>query len=140
MEVAPQYGQSPEMLNQIYVSTLGGSASGTQQSNAVVGTVGTKSYTTATTAASVASSAARNAASNAIANKGKGTASSGAAVSTTQEKMVPLAAFAHFEPANTPLSVSHQGPFVAGTISFNLAPGKSLAQADAAINDAMRRI
>ena len=37
--------------------------------------------------------------------------------------MVPLAALAHFSPGHTPLSVNHQGPFVAATISFNMAPG-----------------
>jgi len=39
-------------------------------------------------------------------------ASSGAAVSTSQEKMVPLAAFSHYQRGNTPLAVNHQGPFV----------------------------
>ncbi len=39
MEVAPRYWQSPEMLNQIYVSTSGGSASGAQTTNAPAGTV-----------------------------------------------------------------------------------------------------
>jgi multidrug efflux pump len=38
------------------------------------------------------------------------------------------------------LAVSHQGLFVAITISFNLAPGKSLSDATAAVNDAMLRI
>ncbi len=36
---------------------------------------------------------------------------------------VPLAAFARFEPRNTPLAVNHQGQFPAVTLSFNLAPG-----------------
>ena len=39
MEVAPKYWQSPDMLNQIYVSTSGGSASGAQTTNATAGTV-----------------------------------------------------------------------------------------------------
>ena len=43
--------------------------------------------------------------------------------------MVPLAAFSHYGPGNTPLAVNHQGTFVATTISFNLAPGKSLSDA-----------
>ena len=54
--------------------------------------------------------------------------------------MVPLAAFSKFGPGNTPLAVNHQGPFVATTISFNVAPGKSLSDATVAVNDAMRRI
>src|SRR5215472_10702156 len=41
-------------------------------------------------------------------------------------KLVPLSAFAHYEPSNTALSVNHQGIFPAITLSFNLAPGASL--------------
>jgi multidrug efflux pump len=54
--------------------------------------------------------------------------------------MVPLAAVSHFGPGNTPLAVNHQGTFVASTISFNLAVGKSLSDATAAINDTMLRL
>jgi multidrug efflux pump len=142
MEVAPQYWQSPDMLKQIYVSTSGGAASGSETTNAVVGTTGAKSTSssTAATAASIASSSARNAANNSLASTGNSSASSGAAVSTSQEKMVPLAAFSHYVRGNTALAVNHQGPFVSATISFNLAPGKSLSDADAAIAQAVRDI
>jgi len=44
-------------------------------------------------------------------------------------KLVPLSAFAHYEHANTALSVNHQGIFPAITLSFNLAPGASLGPA-----------
>ena len=49
---------------------------------------------------------------------------------------VPLAAFTHFEPSNTPLAVSHQGQLPSVTISFNLATGVSLGQATDAIERA----
>ncbi len=49
---------------------------------------------------------------------------------------VPLAAFTHFEPSNTPLAVNHQGQLPSVTISFNLAPGVSLGQATDAIEKA----
>ena len=91
---------------------------------------------TGTSAAAVASDSARNAASNAIAAS-KGGASSSAPVSSSQETMVPLSAFARFEAGNAPVQVSHQGLFVATTVSFNLAPGKSLSEATAAIGTAM---
>ncbi|HTZ37910.1 MAG TPA: efflux RND transporter permease subunit [Stellaceae bacterium] len=39
MEVSPTFWQSPEMLKQIYVSSTGGSVSGTASTNAVAGTV-----------------------------------------------------------------------------------------------------
>ena len=138
MEVAQRYWESPEMLKQIYVSTSGGSASGTETTNAVVGTV--QSVNTGTTAASIAASSARNAATNALANTGKGSASSGAAVSTSKETMVPLVAVTHYAIGNTPLAVNHQGPFVAATISFNLAPDKSLSDATVAVDQAVRDI
>jgi len=46
---------------------------------------------------------------------------------------VPLSAFAHYEPANTPLTINHQDQFPEVTISFNLAPGVSLGDAVDAI-------
>jgi multidrug efflux pump subunit AcrB len=54
--------------------------------------------------------------------------------------MVPLAAIAHFGPANTSLAVNHQGQFPSSTISFNLAPNVSLGQATQAIDAAERAI
>ncbi len=48
---------------------------------------------------------------------------------------VPLSAFASYAPANTPLSVNHQGLFPAVTISFNLAPGVALGDAVEAIQE-----
>jgi multidrug efflux pump len=143
MEVEPRYWQTPDTLRDIYVSTSGGTAQGTETTNAVVGTVtaaAAKTSSAATTAATIAGSSARNAATNALANTGKGSASSGAAVSTSKETMVPLAAFSKYGPGNTPLAVNHQSSFVATTISFNLAPGKSLSDASTAVDDAVRQI
>lgn len=139
MEVAPRYWQSPETLKQIYVSTSGGNASGTETTNAVVGTVAA-SNTTGASATAIASSSARNAATNALANTGKGSASSAPAVSTSKETMIPLAAFASYATGNTPLAVNHQEQFVATTISFNLAPGKSLSDASREIDQTVQRI
>jgi multidrug efflux pump len=53
---------------------------------------------------------------------------------------VPLSAFARYGPSTAPLAVSHQGQFVASTISFNLPLGVTLSDAVGAINDAMARI
>ncbi len=79
MEVAPQYQQTPEALQNIYLRSSSGTA-------------------------------------------------------------VPLAAFTHYEPSNTPLEVNHQGQVPSVTISFNLAPGISLGQATQAIENAERTI
>jgi multidrug efflux pump len=54
--------------------------------------------------------------------------------------LVPLSAIARWQTTTAPLSVSHQSQFVAATLSFNLAPGVSLSQATAAVQDAMARI
>jgi len=53
---------------------------------------------------------------------------------------VPLATFAHFAPATTALTVTHQGQFPATTISFNLAPGVALGDAVDAITAAVREL
>src|SRR5438309_1870065 len=55
-------------------------------------------------------------------------------------KLVPLSAFAHYEPSNTALSVNHQGIFPAITLSFNLAPGASLGPAVDHIEQARREL
>jgi multidrug efflux pump len=95
---------------------------------------------TSTTATSANSAAARNAATNALANTGHGATSAGAAVSTSMETMIPLSAVTRSHAGHTPLSVNHQGLFVASTISFNLRAGKSLGQAAAEIDAATERI
>ncbi len=140
MEVAPQYWQSPETLKQIYVSTSGGAVNGSASSNAVAGTVVASTNPNSTSAATLSTDEARNQASNSLANTGRGSASTGAAVSTTGETMVPLAAFASFGPGTTPIQVNHQGHFVATTISFNLPPGVSLGDATDAIYRTMNEI
>ena len=53
---------------------------------------------------------------------------------------VPIAAFAHYEAANTSLQVNHQGQWPAITISFNLSPGVALGQATSIVESAMRDI
>ncbi|HLY44227.1 MAG TPA: efflux RND transporter permease subunit [Stellaceae bacterium] len=140
MEVAPQFWESPETLKQIYVSTAGGPVKGTQATNALAGTVSGKpvaAASAASTAAQIASDTARNQATNALANTGRSATSTGAAVSTSHENMVPLSAIAHYSASNTPLAVNHQGLFVAGTISFNLAQGVAIGAASQAIEQAV---
>jgi multidrug efflux pump subunit AcrB len=61
-------------------------------------------------------------------------------VRATNGGLVPLAAFAKFNPSNTFLSVNHQGQFPAATISFNLAPGVSLGQATEAVEKAVEEL
>jgi len=138
MEVAPQYWQNPETLKDVWISTSGASVGGSQSTNAVAGTVAVS--TTANSATSANAQAARNLANNSIGATGKGVASTGSAVSTGAETMIPLSAVARFVQGATPLAVNHQGLLVANTISFNLPPGASLSSAVTSIETAMNRI
>jgi multidrug efflux pump len=145
MEVAPEFRQSPEILNQIYVSTGGGPVSGTQRTQPLSGTVVAqpppiKSGSAAAGAAPSAGDVARNAANNALANNGRSSASTGSAVSTAKETMVPLSAFTSFGSGNTPITVYHDNLFAASTISFKLAPGVSLGEATAVVDDLIARL
>ncbi len=67
-------------------------------------------------------------------------ASTGVAVSTSAETMTPLSAIAHWALGNTPLAVNHQSGAVAATLSFNLAPGKSLSDAQRDVAEASEKI
>ena len=142
MELAPQYLRTPDMLKAIYVSTSGGKASGTAQTNAPVGTVllGNKSTSAASVVASVAIDSATNQAINSIATSGKTSASSGSAVSTQREVMVPLSTVASYKTGNTPISVNHQSGLLAGTISFSVPVGQALGEAAAEIQKTMSNI
>ena len=147
MEVAPKFWQSPETLRDIYISTSGGSVSGTQSTAGAGGAFTAPPSATASTtttantdAASQAAEAVRNQQLNALTASVRGGGSTGASVSTRVSTMVPLAAVASFGPGTTPLAVNHQGPFVATTFSFNLPAGESLGNAVAAINRTMAQI
>jgi multidrug efflux pump len=134
MEVAPRHARNPETLDKIYVSTAGGPASGSQLSNAPAGTVSSQqSHAAQPQIAAVASDAARNLNLNKLASSSPGAASTGPAVSTAVETMVPLSAFARFEQGPAPVSISHKGGFLTSTISFSLPSKIALSEAMAAI-------
>lgn len=57
-----------------------------------------------------------------------------------RDGLIPLLSVASAGPGFAPLSVSHQGQFAAVTLAFNLAPGASLSQAQAAIDEVRVRI
>nr|WP_270184016.1 efflux RND transporter permease subunit [Acidocella sp. MX-AZ03] len=140
MEFAPQYQQTPNDLKRIYVSTSGGSASGTSATQLAAGAV--SASTTSTSASSRTSSVALDSATNAAINSisGSKSASSGTAVSTNKETMVPLSAFATVTPGTTPISVNHQGGQLAATISFSLPGGTALGSAAAEIQKTMSNL
>ncbi|MCF8532215.1 MAG: efflux RND transporter permease subunit [Reyranella sp.] len=134
MEVSPEYWANPESLKDIYVSTSGGAISGAQATGAIV------SAAPLTPGAVDPAQAVRNQRTNQIAVSGRGSASTGAAISTAPETMVPLSSVTRYEFGTTPLAVNHQGLFVASTVSFNLVPGKTLSDAIAYVNGTMSEI
>ena len=142
MEVAPEFWQNPEVLKELYVSTSGGAVSGTQATQAVAGTTSfkTSSGTVAASSAAVASDLARNLASNSLANSGRGGTSTGSAVSTSKETVVPFSAFSHYATNTTDVSVNHTGTSVSTAISFNLPENESLSTGLAAIESTMEKI
>ena len=156
MEVAQQYARSPEMLKDIYVpaksastsGTVTASAAGVASGNAAAASVtqsssGTAAGTTAGTAAgTTAGTAAGTAAGTTtqVINPALRDQASGQAISTTPTTMVPLSAFARFSERSTPSSVNHQDAELATTVSFNLADGSSLSDAQVAVRDAEAQI
>jgi len=53
---------------------------------------------------------------------------------------IPLSAFSHYEPAQTSLSVNHQGQFAAATLSFNIPPDVSLSEASDALSTTLEKL
>jgi multidrug efflux pump len=107
MEADPAYAQSPLALNDVYVP--------------------------ATSAQDLAVTVANPAKTS---NPGLRNASTGSALNTTGTTMIPLTAIAKFSERATPASINHQDAELATTISFNLADGKTLSDAQAAIAQA----
>ena len=141
MEVAPEFWQNPETLNEIYVSTSGGAVSGTQSTQAVAGTTSIgRAGAASGPGAGASNNEARNLANNALATGGRRNTSTGSAISTSREKMVPLSAFARFVTGTTPVSVNHTGTSVSTSIAFNLPEGEALSTALTAIDATTNRI
>jgi multidrug efflux pump len=61
-------------------------------------------------------------------------------VKSSNGTQVPLSTFTHFEERRATLAINHQGQFPAVTISFNLAPGKSIGDAVEAVNKAKEEL
>jgi multidrug efflux pump len=61
-------------------------------------------------------------------------------VKSSNGTQVPLSTFTHLEERQTPLAINHQDQFPVVTISFNLAPGKSIGDAVEAVNKAKKEL
>ncbi len=95
----------------------------------------------ASSSSSLTAGKALSGAGSAASTTGGGTATAtGVAVSTSAEPMTPLSAFSSYALGNTPLAVNHQNTSVAATISFNMAPGKALSDAQREIEQVKQQI
>ncbi|TFZ07907.1 efflux RND transporter permease subunit [Ramlibacter humi] len=113
--VAQRYTLSPLALRDIYVP-----------SNAAATSVTSSTPTTNTTSSPV--------------NPALRDQSTGAALSASARSMVPLSAIARVVERPTAASVNHQDAELATTISYNLADGATLSQAQAAVRQAEAEI
>jgi len=143
METAPIYSRAPDSLSNVYVpasspisaapartvTTQGGSA---QIAQAAALASQTASIVASPQAAGGATGASGTPAAT-VANPGSRDPSTGSALNTTVRRMVPLSAIAKFRNRATPAAINHQDAELATTVSFNLAPGASLSDAQTAI-------
>jgi multidrug efflux pump len=147
METAPIYSRAPDSLANVYVPASGSitappkTTASAPTSTAAVAAANEAATQASTSTTGVASSnggatGASGAAATAAANPASRDPSTGSALNTTVRRMVPLTAIAKFYNRSTPAAVNHQDAELATTVSFNLAPGKSLSDATAAIQQA----
>jgi multidrug efflux pump len=107
MQVAPRYIGSPEALKDIYVPAKNAAATDTASR----------------AASSVVNPALRD-------------PSSGQALSAASTTMVPLSAIARFSENASAASISHEDGELSTTISYNLAAGSTLSDAQATVKEA----
>jgi multidrug efflux pump len=136
MEVAQQYAQDPTSLQYIYVPTRPQPANATAFAQAAAAAALRPSTATGGVQTNTNTGAAAN---EAQAPPGRG-ASQGAAVSLTAKAAVPLSAIGKWADSASPTQVNHQDTSPATTISFNLAEGASLSDAQADIKAAQASI
>jgi len=121
MGVAQQFALSPLSLGDIYVPARGTS-----------GNVGTPVNSTPATIATAASSP--------TINPGLRDQATGQPVSANVTTMVPLSAIAHLAQRPAASAVNHQDAELATTISYNLAEGYTMSDAQAAVREAEAQI
>jgi multidrug efflux pump len=126
LEAAPQFTQTPLELANVHVPVRSaGGGAGSSGSNAALATAG------ATTASIAASPTATG--SPAVINPGLRDVATGSPLDTGLTPNTPLPAIARFDERAVPASINHQDGDLAVTVSFNLADGKSLSDAQKAI-------
>ena len=129
MVVGEPFREYPNMLHQLWLSTSAGTAAGGIASNLIRVRTGKALNTQA--------SLSRDSVTNSLANKLSGNSSNGAAVSSSQETMIPLDNVASIVKTPMPLSIAHHNGYYATTLSFDLTEGTSYDDAITLINKAL---
>ena len=134
LTVENRFQRDPEILKQFWISPSGGSASGSSASN----TIRVVTSAAASTTASTDAAAFRNQIANSLA--GGANASTGSAVATGAETLVPLSVVARITPSLDPVAVTHIGYASSASLTLELASGVSLSQAQAIIDQEWRNL
>ena len=146
MEMAPEYSRGPDALTGVYVPASGSIGAAAPAAPVARGAAAVAAANEAATQASSSlagaqsasggATGANGAAATTAANPASRDPSTGSALNTSVRRMVPISAIAKFYNRATPASVNHQDTELATTVSFNLAQGASLSDAQAAISQA----
>jgi multidrug efflux pump len=128
------FGKPPTSTSRIGATGLFGAVSANSNPTSYTPNVSLLNSSASTSSALTAGKALSGAGSSASTTGGGTATATGVAISTSPEQMVPLSAFASYALGNTPLAVNHQNTSVAATISFNMAPGKALSDAQREID------
>ena len=146
MEMAPEYSRGPDALTGVYVPASGSIGAAAPAAPVARGAAAVAAANEAATQASSSlagaqsasggATGANGAAATTAANPASRDPSTGSALNTSVRRMVPISAIAKFYNRATPASVNHQDTELATTVSFNLAEGASLSDAQAAISQA----
>ena len=158
MEWAPRYTRGPVELKDLYLPAAPRTAAATAATTATASTTSGGTVAVATSSAGGAtllpaptpsgstgvvsatpasnSSATPAAAAAASANPGQRGASTGAPISTVPTTMVPLAAVATLSERAIPTSIYHEAGELSSTVSFDLAPGTALGDAQKLVEQA----
>ena len=126
--------QGPNALRDVYVAAgSSGDSAATETTSALTGsnTLSSGATSTASDPSNAASSGTGS--SSGVTDPSLRDPSSGTALSTSAKAMVPLTGIASFSQSSTAASINHQNGELATTISFNLAEGYTLSQAQTAI-------
>jgi multidrug efflux pump len=134
LELLPGFQRNPLDLRDLYIRT--GATTTTGGAGLVSGGTSATALSRGpmNSGANAATSILTGGTSGANASSTAFNAVSAASAAFPNGNQVPLGAFSHVELQNVPITVNHQGQFPVVTLSFNLAPGKSLGEAMDAVN------